>query len=87
MKTERIISLYRRAKRGDSEARLQVQNAYIHEQRLHLPKRLYDWSGLMGHDSVWYTEELFKDHYNKELHTAFEYAAVSYLEDEEKRMA
>ena len=87
MKTTRIISLYRQAKRGNSEARVSLQNAYIREQYVLLPKKLYDWSGLMGHTSAFYTADRYKNQYNKELYAALCYAAGSCLEDEEKRMA
>lgn len=86
MKTARIISLYRKAKNGDEHSKTTLQNEYVKEQFYHLPKDLYDWSGLMGHSSAFYTAELYKKsyNYNRELYEALCYAADSYLQDEER---
>ena len=84
MNTEKIISLYRKAKKGDYSAKLELQNLYIREQNRSLPKSLYDWSGLMGHSSAFYTADKYKDSYNRELYEALCYTVDTYLHDEEE---
>lgn len=87
MKTARIISLYRKARNGNNSAKIDLQNEYIKQQNISLPADLYNWSGLMGYNSAFYTADRYKDDYNKELYEALCYAADSYLQDEQERMA
>ena len=81
MKVEKVISLYRKAKKGNVDAERKLTNYYYEKQYHLVPSEIANIHGIVGHGSVFYFAEAEATKTNnKEYIDALNWAAGKLLE-------